>query len=91
MAFKEFEEEKGVPTNKKQHPHPTCLVERVQLRLKSSIKDELLAAAVECSSSSSSSISIPTSIFIFSNAWFIFSILLLLLLLPPGVVGSIFA
>jgi len=51
----------------------TCLVERVQSLLKSSMKVKELLSTVATPSSSSST-SIPTSIFTFSNAWFIFCI-----------------
>ena len=56
----------------------TCLVDKVQLRLKSSMneKEELSSKAV-AEEASSSSTSIPTSIFILSTALFTFSILLL--------------
>jgi hypothetical protein len=50
-------------------------VDKVQLRLKSSMKaKELLFSSSSAEAWCSSSTSIPTSIFIFSNAWFILSI-----------------
>jgi len=54
----------------------------VKLRLKSSMNEkEPFSSSDAAWRSSSSSTSIPTSIFIFSNAWFIFSISLLFLTL----------
>lgn len=69
-------------TKQRQKQSPTCLVDKVQLRLKSSMKEkEPFSSSDAAWRSSSSSTSIPTSIFIFSNAWFILSISLLFLTL----------